>query len=191
MPKKKTKKPSPRELKICLARIKNPTWYKYRCYMVGYPKIKIESAYSASTVFFDKPHIVEYIDSFHKRMIEKVEVTEQYVLRGLMKIVEFDPSCMLDKDGFAKALHELDPEDRKVIEAVSEFQLVKVRDKDGNERVVPYIAKFKTGSKVPAFELLGKYLKMFTDKTEIDFPEIENRKFNLNFNNYNASDDKE
>ena len=179
---KKEKKLSPRELIICHARIQNPTWPKYRCYLQAYPKCKIKSAYTSSTILFDRPHVAKYIDEFKQKMIEKIEVDQQYVLKGLMRIVEFNPQCLLDKDGNPLPLHELDPEDAKVIESVSEFEFVKIREDGKPDKIIPYIKKYKTGNNVAAYELFGKYLKMWIEKKEIILPDdLPDRIFNINF----------
>ena len=101
------KKLSEKEMIIIHARIKNPSWSKAKCYQQGYPKSNLNSAYSSSTQFFKKPHIVEFMETRRKEIEEKIDIDAQYVLKRLMRIIEFNPQCMVDKDGLPLPLHKL------------------------------------------------------------------------------------
>lgn len=177
------KKLSEKEMIIIHARIKNPSWSKAKCYQQGYPKSNLNSAYSSSTQFFKKLHIVEFMETRRKEIEEKIDIDAQYVLKQLMKIIEFNPQCMVDKDGIPIPLHKLDPDDAKIIESIGRFKLVDIKDKTGEAIPTLIISKYNTGNKISALELIGKYLKMFTDRKSIEFDSksMPDRIFDINF----------
>lgn len=188
-PKKKPAKRKPQkprklfayELAVCHARIKNPTWPNYRCYRAGYPNCNINSSYSLAHEFFKKPHISKYIDEFTEKMIREVEIDVQYILRSLMNIREFNPQCLVDDDGNPVPLEKLDPEDAKILESIK-FDYLKYKDDEGKEKFKATISRFKTPSQTAALDLLGKYLKMWSDKAELILPDdLPNRKFEITF----------
>ncbi len=192
-PRKKTKKKAPRrltprELLVCHARIQNPTWDNSRCYRVGNTTCNRNSSYTMAHEFFKKPLIKKYIDNFRKRMIQKVEVDQQYVLKALMRIIEFNPQCLLDSEGIPLTLDELDPEDAKAIEAISEFETIYIHGPGDIKIPKRVISKFRTGKYTTAVDLLGKYLNMWSDKSDLNVI-VKDRKFVLEFHDYKRKND--
>jgi len=161
----KKKKLTQVEMMICMAKLENPTWSKARCYRVGHPKCKKSSSYSSAVVFFNKKHIAEYMDKNLKKIEEKSRLSIEYVLLELQKRVEFNPQCFLDKDGNMLPLKDLDPEDAKLIESVGKFAYVKTVE-NGEAKVTPYIAKYKTGKALDALKMIGAYFGMWKDDDE-------------------------
>lgn len=96
------------------------------------------------------------IEEQRARLVAKLELTNERVLREVMCMAYFDPARLYDENGERIPIHLLDENTRRAIASVEDetrtvagvttrSQFVKVTDKKG------------------AAELLGKYLKMWTD----------------------------
>jgi hypothetical protein len=176
-----------KELIVCHARIQNPTWAKARCYRVGYPFGKRESSYKLSSDFFKRDRVKKYINNFIKKMTHKVEVDVQYVLRNLMKIIEFNPQCMINPDGSPIALHDMDPEDAKIVQSMKLWMIDKQKE-NGEIESFPVVSEYKIPGIDKALDMLGKYLKMWSDKTDLNVV-VEDRRFYIDFHDFNKKDE--
>lgn len=85
-----------------------------------------------------KPYIQEAIEKEMQERTAKVEIDAEYVLKGLKKVAE---RCMQEEE-----VMKYDYEEKCLI-GTGEY-------------------KFDSSGANKAFELLGKYLKLFTDKVE-------------------------
>jgi phage terminase small subunit len=85
-----------------------------------------------------KPYIQEAIEKEMKERTAKVEIDAEYVLKGLKKVAE---RCMQEEE-----VMKYDYEKKSLV-GTGEY-------------------KFDSSGANKAFELLGKYLKLFTDKVE-------------------------
>jgi len=99
--------------------------------------------------------IAAAIEEQKARLVAKLELTQERVLQELMRIAWYDPGKLFYEDGTRIPVHLLDEDTRRAVASVEDetedgkrTQYVKMCDKKG------------------AGELLGKYLKMWTDKTE-------------------------
>jgi phage terminase small subunit len=84
------------------------------------------------------------------------------IIRELMLVAYADPVDLLDIDGNPVPLHQLPPEIRR---AIASIELEKVTDHEGTKT---HVVRYKLVPKTPSLELLGKRLKMFTDRLELD-----------------------
>ena len=78
-------------------------------------------------------------------------------------MADYDPGSMLNKDGTAKSLHELDANTRK---AIAGFEIVEVHASKTKKKGA--LKKFKMVDRGQALERLGRFLKMFTDRQETE-----------------------
>lgn len=95
----------------------------------------------------------------------KADVTIERVRQELARIGFADVRKLFKDDGSVMAIADLDDDTAAAVGGVDVNELF---EGSGEERAqVGYIKKLKMWDKVKALELLGKNLKMFTDKVEI------------------------
>lgn len=127
----------------------------------GYsPKCACEQA----SELLRKPQIYARVQELMNKRSSKMEINSDTVLQEILRLARVDLSEAYDKDG--KLLHPKDmPEDvRRAISAIEVFE-----EHDGVGKDRKYIGetmKVKFWDKTKALELLGKHLKLFTDKIE-------------------------
>jgi phage terminase small subunit len=98
------------------------------------------------------------------RRCEKIELKAEDTLRGIANIARFDPRRLFDEKGNAKGIHQLDLE---TAQAISGFDYVTLyRGKGKQKHSSGQLGKIRFADRLKAFELLGRYQKLFTDKVE-------------------------
>ena len=187
--KPKKKVISDKELIVVLAYIKNRTWSKARCYRLGFPDCERMSAYPLATKLFQRPHVKKYIDNFRAKMIREVELDVQFVLKNLMRIVGFNPQCLLDENKLPLSLKDLEPEDAKVFQSIK-FDYITTKDSDGKENLTAVIDSYKIPNQTQALDLLGKYLKIWSDKSDFNI-KVNDRKFEIEFYDHDRREKKD
>ena len=103
----------------------------------------------------------------------KLEISAQRVLEELAKLAFYDPGDFFETDGSLKGIKELDADTRRAIAGLEVTELFEGKDvADGPQQKTVYglLKKVKLTDKRAALELLGKYLKLFTDRSEISGP---------------------
>ena len=99
------------------------------------------------------------------KVFTKLEISAERVLEEIAKLAFFDPRKLFESDGSPKQLHELDDETAM---AVAGFEFVELFEGTGDQKhAYGLLKKYKLTDKRASLELLGKYLKLFTDRTEI------------------------
>ncbi len=92
----------------------------------------------------------------------RTEITQDRVLKELARIGFFDIRKLVNTDGTAKSISELDDD---TAAAIAGLDIVLI----GNNTVgVGTVLKFKLASKVAALELLGRHLTLFNDRVKVD-----------------------
>jgi len=94
------------------------------------------------------------------------DVTAERVLKELAFIAFADISELYNDDGTVKNLMDITPEARRLITAIETVDYYE--GYGANKKAVGVTKRIKLASKEEALELLGKYLKMFTDKVEVE-----------------------
>jgi phage terminase small subunit len=99
------------------------------------------------------------------KVFTKLEISAERVLEEIAKLAFFDPRKLFESDGSPKQLHELDDETAM---AVAGFEFVELFEGTGDEKhAYGLLKKYKLTDKRASLELLGKYLKLFVDRTEV------------------------
>jgi phage terminase small subunit len=101
------------------------------------------------------------IDLVMGKSLAKLEITIERVLTEVARLGFADIRKCFNADGTLKNLHELDDD---TAAALVGMEVIEIED-NGSVRVVA--KKFKFADKKGSLELLGRHLKMFTDKIEI------------------------
>ncbi len=128
----------------------------------GYSKASAESQGSR---LLRNAKVRAEIDRLLSKRAARVEVTADEVLRELKRIALTDIRDAYAEDGHLKKMKDM-PED--LARAIGGVDTDEIWDGYGEERTrVGETVKVKFWPKVQALELLGKHLKLFTDKTEV------------------------
>lgn len=127
----------------------------------------VRSGYSGKTAesqgsrLLSNAKVAAEISAALARRAERVEVKADDVLRELLRLAMVDISEAFGADGQLKPLHEMSPDVRRAIAGV-EVQTI------GNEdEGLVRLHKVKFWDKTKSLELLGKHLKLFTEKLEV------------------------
>ena len=88
------------------------------------------------------------------------EAAVKDIVRKLIIMADYDPAEMYDQNGNLKSIHDIPEKIRRNI------QSIKTNRTEISEAVFTEVAEIKTPDRLKAVELLGRYLKMFTDIVE-------------------------
>ena len=141
--------------------------------MIGCPEA---SAGQRGCGFMKLPRVKSAIEVLMDERIKKFDITADKVLQEIAALgfASMKDFLVLGEDGSAKVdWSKLSPEQAKAISEVTidEYQERGPNDEDGKPtfETVKRI-RFKLHDKKGSLELLGKHLKLFTDKTELSNP---------------------
>ena len=138
-------------------------------------KAAIRAGYSAKSAdvsasrLLAKAKVKREVDAVLERRALRVEVKQDDVVRELLAMAQTDMRQAFDENGALRPLHEMPADVAKMISGVETEELFEyVGQGPDRERVhVGNVRKVKFWSKEKALELLGRHLKMFTDKLEL------------------------
>jgi phage terminase small subunit len=108
-----------------------------------------------------KVRVRQAIQEAQARRAARVEVQADDVLRELLRIARADIAQAFDESGALLPVQEM-PED--VRRAIASIEVEQVGGDDG---AVSFVKKVRFWDKSKGLELLGKHLKLFTDKVEL------------------------
>ena len=98
------------------------------------------------------------IEKLKAKLCDKLEISAERVLGELAKLAFANPQDYVDENGKPRAIHELT---RDQAAAISSFKVVLIDDSSK-------VAETKLHDKKASLELLGRNLKLFTDKIEVE-----------------------
>lgn len=131
----------------------------------------IRAGYSKKTAHSQGPRLLEHvgvkaaIEAQIKAQEKRTLVTADEVILELKRIAMVDIGKAYANNGELLPMHEIPKHIRKAIAGVD---VDEIWDGYGEDReVIGHTKKLKMLDKVRALELLGKHLKLFTDKIEI------------------------
>ena len=138
----------------------------------GYSK---NSAAVISSQNLTKLNISAYIAQLAGKRSEKTEITAERVLGEIAKLAFFNRADVQDEDGNTLPLNEWSRDQLAALQEVTESTIIV-----GKRRSVT-TTKTKVADKKASLELLGRHLKLFTDK--IDLNADVSVTFNLDYKN--------
>lgn len=97
---------------------------------------------------------------------ERLDVSADNVVRELMNIAMSDIGAIFNDDGSIKPLSEIPKDVRKAIAGIDVFEELEGRGKD--QELIGFTKKVRLWDKNKALEMLGRHLKMFTDKIQVN-----------------------
>ncbi len=112
-------------------------------------------------------HIQRYISQLQAKRQERVEITQDRVLLEIYRLAMVDVVDTIDPDtGSLKAIHDM-PE--PVRRAISSIEVDEIYDGSGRDRqVIGHTRKIKFWPKDKSLEMLGRHLRLFIDRLEVD-----------------------
>lgn len=123
-----------------------------------------KSAESQGAQLLQNPKVAEQISKKVEKKLTKLDISMERVLTELARIAYFDPRKLFNSDGSPKQINELDDD---TAAAVAGLDFAELFDGTGDQKhAYGLMKKYKTVDKKGALELLGKYLKLWTDKVE-------------------------
>ncbi len=112
-----------------------------------------------------KPDIAQAIQQAMTERSKRTEITADRVLSEIGRLAFADIRSVFDENGRLLPVHMLPAE---VAASVSSIEVVTSKVPGGEPADVEHTAKIKFWDKRGSLELLGRHLKMFTDKVEVE-----------------------
>lgn len=135
-------------------------------------KAAIRAGYSAAAAEAIGSRLLSYakvrrvVDAAIERRAARVEVKVDDVLRELIAMANVDIRQAFRPDGSMLSLHEMPADVARMIQSVETSELFGYAPGEEGKVQIGHVRKVKFWSKEKALELLGKHLKMYTDKVE-------------------------
>lgn len=138
-------------------------------YIVAYPDCDPDYAGTQAGRLMDDSHAVrKVIDREMQQLFSTYKITQERILQEMACLAFYDPDAFYDDEGNPLPLSEIPEDARRAISGLDVEELWE-RDGRGNVRVKSgNLRKLKVTSKDKALEMLGRYHKMFVDKSEVD-----------------------
>ena len=137
----------------------------------------IRTGYSQKTAkqiaseLLTKPDLQEYIQRLADNRAKRTEITADNVLREIAKLGFSDIRQIFTDDGALRGVTEFDNDIAAAVQSV-EVVTTYSGEEDASGRKVPqFTHKIKLADKKGSLELLGKHLKLFTEKVEHSGPD--------------------
>ncbi len=111
-----------------------------------------------------KPGIRAAIDEAIAKRAAKVEVKSDDILRELLRIARVDIGDAYDDAGRLKDIHAIPEDTRRAIVGIDAEELYEWNE--NRREQIGTTRKVRFADKIRALEMLGKHLKLFTEKVE-------------------------
>lgn len=123
------------------------------------------SAKSQASRLLADDRIQERIAQLNAERMARVQVDADTVLRELLRIATSDIGEAFKDDGGLKPLKEIPTDIRRAIQSIEIDELFDGFGQDRHQ--IGHTKKLKFWDKTKALEMLGKHLKLFTEKIEV------------------------
>lgn len=130
----------------------------------GYKAKNDNVAAVEASKLLSNPKIAQFVQKAMDERSKEVKIDSSRVLAEIGKLAFADIRKVFDEQGRLRPIHELPDE---IAASVSSIEVVTSRIPGGEPADVEHTAKIKFWDKRGSLELLGRHLKMFTDKTEV------------------------
>lgn len=131
------------------------------------------AGYSAKTAsvtaskLLRKAKVSEELAKLQEKLCNKLEISAERVLQGIAELAFYDPRKFFRPDGALKGITELDDQTVMALCGIDVEKLFKHFGK-GQAEEVGTITKIKLADRGLNLERLGRHLKLFTDKLEVN-----------------------
>ena len=124
-----------------------------------------KSAKTQASMLLAEDHIQARIAELNRDRLARVQVESDTVLRELLRIATSDIGEAFKDDGSLKPLKEIPTDVRRAIQSIEIDELFDGFGQDRHQ--IGLTKKLKFWDKTKALEMLGKHLKLFTEKLEV------------------------
>ena len=138
----------------------------------GYSK---NSANEIASQNLAKLSIQEYVQELTNNRSKRTEITADRVLNEIAKLAFFNMADVINSEGNTKPLQDWSRDELAALQEITESKI------DSKEGVIVTTLKTKISDKKASLELLGRHLKLFTDK--VDLNADMSVTFNLDYSN--------
>jgi phage terminase small subunit len=135
-------------------------------------KAAIKAGYSEKTADSAGSRLLKNVkvwDEISKKMnktLTKLDITAERVLAEIAKLAFYDPGNLLESDGSMKQIKDIDDITRM---AVAGLEVTELFEGTGDEKQAYGLCKkIKLADKGQNLERLGRHLKLFVDKVEMN-----------------------
>ena len=142
------------------------------CVSLDATKSAIKAGYSKKSAMCQgsqqlaNPKVKAEIEKIMGKRCIKLEISAERVLQELAKLAFYDPASLLESDGSMKQIKDIDDVSRM---AVAGLEVTELFEGTGDQKhAYGLCKKIKLADKGQNLERLGRYLKLFTDKLEVD-----------------------
>lgn len=135
-----------------------------KSFMYVWPSYSYNAARTESSRALQRPDILARVVELKEERRKALTPTVDKVLAELCKLAFYDPRAFFDDDGRLKPLSELDDDTAMALCGIETFHKIIGDNKDG----MAVVQKIKIADKGANLERLGRHLKLFTDKIEVD-----------------------
>lgn len=130
------------------------------------PEITMEQSRMVGHTMYTRPHVKAYVQDENRALLEKYEVRADTITKELAKIGFGTIASFIEKNGAGESVLNIDNATELELAMVREATVETYMDGKGEDARPVKSIKIKLMPKIQALELLGKKLKMFTDKVE-------------------------
>jgi phage terminase small subunit len=134
-----------------------------QAYLRSYPKSSYESARRSAHELMTNPDILAHVQELRAERNRRLGISADRVLSGLARLAFYDPRDLFDADWRLKPFDELSPDAAFVVSGFTTKATVTGEEDDG----ICVTSNIRLPDKTRALELLGRNLKLFTDRIEI------------------------
>ena len=124
-----------------------------------------KTAKSKASQLLSKVNLQKEIQRLMDARSERLQITQDMVLRELAKLGFSNMQNLYNDEGSLIPVHQLDPDVSACLQEVWEDSV------GSDEGTVVIKRKYKMSDKKSSLELIGRHLKMFTDKVEQSGPD--------------------
>lgn len=136
-----------------------------RAYMRAYPNSTYGSAATSAWNLLKKPEITARILTLREERNKRLEISADKVLRRLEARASVTPRDFYKADGSFIPVHELDPD---VAIGIKSIEVAELYEGNGeSKQAIGLIRKITMVDGKASDELIGRNLKMWTDKVEV------------------------
>lgn len=123
-----------------------------------------KTAQEQGSRLLSKVNVQQRVQELMEKRAKRVEISSDKILAELARIAMTDISVAFNERGELKPLKDIPKSVRRAIASVEIEQLFEGFGRDRTQ--IGYTKKVKLWDKLKALELLGKHLKLFTEKHE-------------------------
>ena len=140
-------------------------------YRKAYPTCRSEKTAGVNASrLLGNARVQAYLQESTEKAMKKFDITEERILQELGCIAFLDFAELVDSKGNLKDINDIPEHSRR---AIAGLEISEIFEGEGSDRrLTGLLKKLRTSDKRGALELLGKNLKMWTDRIEHDLPKV-------------------